>query len=399
MHSIAPPQTDTLARARSVAELVEPFAAETDRTEEYPWHSVAALRNAGLMGMTISRQYGGLGASYLDAVLVIEALSKVCGATGRIAVESNMGAIGAIMAYGTEPQKKLAADLVLGGDKPAICITEPAAGSAATDMITRADKRGDTYVINGMKHWITGGGISKLHLVFARVFDEDGKDRGIGGFIVVRNGPGDPPGLGIGRREPAMGIRGIPEAEVIFEDLHVSAAMMLDPASDSRRGFARLMDAYNAQRVGAAAVALGIAEGAYELAVAYAKERHQFGRPICEFQGLQWMLADMSIELAAAQGLVYQAAASGSGASNFPDMLAAARAKVLAGDTAIRVTNNALQIFGSAGYSRSRPLERMVRDARMFTISGGTAQVLRTQIASRILGRKLPQTRDGYSGN
>lgn len=399
MHSIAPPQTDTLARARSVAELVEPFAAETDRTEEYPWHSVAALRNAGLMGMTISRQYGGLGASYLDAVLVIEALSKVCGATGRIAVESNMGAIGAIMAYGTEPQKKLAADLVLGGDKPAICITEPAAGSAATDMITRADKRGDTYVINGMKHWITGGGISKLHLVFARVFDEDGKDRGIGGFIVVRNGPGDPPGLGIGRREPAMGIRGIPEAEVIFEDLHVSAAMMLDPASDSRRGFARLMDAYNAQRVGAAAVALGIAEGAYELAVAYAKERHQFGRPICEFQGLQWMLADMSIELAAAQGLVYQAAASGSGASNFPDMLAAARAKVFAGDTAIRVTNNALQIFGSAGYSRSRPLERMVRDARMFTISGGTAQVLRTQIASRILGRKLPQTRDGYSGN
>ncbi len=399
MHSIAPPQTDTLARARSVAELVEPFAAETDRTEEYPWHSVAALRNAGLMGMTISRQYGGLGASYLDAVLVIEALSKVCGATGRIAVESNMGAIGAIMAYGTEPQKKLAADLVLGGDKPAICITEPAAGSAATDMITRADKRGDTYVINGMKHWITGGGISKLHLVFARVFDEDGKDRGIGGFIVVRNGPGDPPGLGIGRREPAMGIRGIPEAEVIFEDLHVSAAMMLDPASDSRRGFARLMDAYNAQRVGAAAVALGIAEGAYELAVAYAKERHQFGRPICEFQGLQWMLADMSIELAAAQGLLYQAAASGSGASNFPDMLAAARAKVLAGDTAIRVTNNALQIFGSAGYSRSRPLERMVRDARMFTISGGTAQVLRTQIASRILGRKLPQTRDGYSGN
>ncbi len=399
MHSIAPPQTDTLARARSVAELVEPFAAETDRTEEYPWHSVAALRNAGLMGMTISRQYGGLGASYLDAVLVIEALSKVCGATGRIAVESNMGAIGAIMAYGTEPQKKLAADLVLGGDKPAICITEPAAGSAATDMITRADKRGDTYVINGMKHWITGGGISKLHLVFARVFDEDGKYRGIGGFIVVRNGPGDPPGLGIGRREPAMGIRGIPEAEVIFEDLHVSAAMMLDPASDSRRGFARLMDAYNAQRVGAAAVALGIAEGAYELAVAYAKERHQFGRPICEFQGLQWMLADMSIELAAAQGLVYQAAASGSGASNFLDMLAAARAKVFAGDTAIRVTNNALQIFGSAGYSRSRPLERMVRDARMFTISGGTAQVLRTQIASRILGRKLPQTRDGYSGN
>ncbi len=396
MNTVAAPTMEPLVRARSVAEHVAPFAAETDRSEEYPWRSVDALRSAGLMGMTIPPAYGGLGASYLDAVLVIEELSKVCGATGRIAVESNMGAIGAVMAYGTTPQKKLAAELVLGGDKPAICITEPEAGSAATEMTTRADKRGDVYVINGIKHWITGAGVSKLHLVFARVFDEDGIQRGIGGFIVVRNGPDDPPGLRIGRREPAMGIRGIPEAEVIFEDLELPAAMMLVPPGDPRRGFARLMEAYNAQRVGAAAVALGIAEGAYDLAVAYAKERHQFGRPICEFQGLQWMLADMSIELAAAQALVYQAAAGGDG--TFPDMVAAARAKVLAADTAIRVTNNALQIFGSAGYSRTRPLERMVRDARMFTISGGTAQVLRTQIASRILDRKLPQTRDGYIG-
>lgn len=387
---------EQLVRARCVAEKIAPFAAETDRTERYPWHSVDALRCAGLMGMTIPREYGGLGASYFDAVLVIEELSKVCGATGRIAVESNMGAIGAIMAYGTAPQKKLAAELVLAGDKPAICITEPQAGSAATEMATRADKRGDVYVVNGTKHWITGAGVSKLHLIFARVFDEDRTQHGIGAFIVVRTAPNDPPGLMIGRREPAMGIRGIPEAEVNFENLEVPTAMLLAPAGDPRRWFARLMEAYNAQRVGAAAVALGIAEGAYDLAVAYAKERHQFGRPICEFQGLQWMLADMSIELAAAQALVYQAAASDQGDKRFPDMLAAARAKVLAADTAIRVTNNALQIFGSAGYSRARPLERMVRDARMFTISGGTAQVLRTQIASRILGRKLPQTRDGY---
>ncbi len=387
-----------LVRARSVAERVAPFAADVDLTEEYPWLSIDALRGAGLMGMTIPREYGGLGASYLDAVIVIEELSKVCGATGRIAVESNMGAIGAIMAYGSAPQKKLAAELVLGGDKPAICITEPQAGSAATDMTTRADKRGEVYVINGSKHWITGGGVSKLHLIFARVYDERATYHGIGGFIVVRSAPGDAPGLRIGRREQAMGIRGIPEAEVFFEDLEVPASMLLVPPGEPLRGFARLMEAYNAQRVGAAAVALGIAEGAYDLAVAYAKERHQFGRPICEFQGLQWMLADMSIELAAAQALVHRAAASGHGDGLFPDMLAAARAKVLAADTAIRVTNNALQIFGSAGYSRARPLERMVRDARMFTISGGTAQVLRTQIASRILGRKFPQTRDGYIG-
>jgi alkylation response protein AidB-like acyl-CoA dehydrogenase len=386
-------QADFVSRARDVARLVEPQAAETDRSEAYPWASVAALRAAGLMGMTIPREYGGLGASYYEAVLVVECLAGVCAATARIAVESNMGAIGAIMRYGTPEQKELAARLVLGGDKPAICITEPGAGSAASEMTTRADRRGDAYVINGTKHWITGGGVSKLHLIFARTFD-DGVERGIAGFMFVRKDVGGDPGFVVARRERAMGIRGIPEAELRFDNLEVPAGMMLGPGTDSRRWFALLMEAYNAQRVGAAAVALGIAQGAYDLAVAYVQERHQFGRPICEFQGLQWMLADMSIGLAAARALVHEAARSTT-ENGFPDMLAAARAKVLAADTAISVTNNALQLFGAEGYSRDRPLERMVRDARMFTISGGTAQVLRTQIASRILGRKLPQTRGG----
>jgi alkylation response protein AidB-like acyl-CoA dehydrogenase len=396
MGNLTTVQANFVARARSVAEQVAPLAAETDRSEAYPWTSVDALRAAGLMGMTIPRELGGLGASYFEAVLVIEELAKVCGATARIAVESNMGAIGAIVRYGTPAQKALAAELVLGGDKPAICITEPGAGSAASEMTTRADPSVGGYLLNGKKHWITGGGVSKLHLIFARVHDETGKPRGIGAFIVVRRSAGDPPGLIVGRREPAMGIRGIPEAELIFDNLEVAADMVLRVSEDPGRGFARLMEAYNAQRVGAAAVALGIAEGAYELALAYVKERRQFGRPIAEFQGLQWMLADMSIGLAAAQALVHQAAQSGEGPGAFPDMLAAARAKVLAADTAIRVTNDALQLFGSAGYSRARPLERMVRDARMFTISGGTAQVLRTQIAGRLLGKKLPQSRTGY---
>ncbi|MYB34491.1 MAG: acyl-CoA dehydrogenase, partial [Gammaproteobacteria bacterium] len=152
--------------------------------------------------------------------------------------------------------------------------------------------------------------------------------------------------------------------------------------------------AYNAQRVGAATVALGIAAGAYEEALAYAKTREQFGRPIAEFQGLQWMLADMSIQLEASRAMIYQAAASAG--DGFPDRLMAAQAKVLASETAIRVSNDALQIFGAAGYSRNRPLERMVRDARMFAIGGGTAQILKTQIAGSILDMKVPQTRDGY---
>jgi len=363
-------------------------AAEIDRTEAYPWENVEALKEAGFLGMTIPSAYGGLGLSCFDAILAVEQIAKVCGVTARIVVEANMGAIGAIMAYGSEEQKARAARLVLDGDKPAICITEPGAGSAATEMKTRAEKKGDRYVINGAKHWITGGGVSRLHLVFARVF-ENGEAQGIAGFIAIR---GETPGLRVGRREPTMGLRGIPEAEIFFEDMVVPESMALIPPSGLRRGFADLMTAYNAQRVGAAAVALGIAEGAYELALDYANSREQFGRPIAEFQGLQWMLADMSIGIAAAQALIYKAAAC----DRFPDVTEAAQAKVLASETAIKVTNDALQIFGAAGYSRNLPLERMVRDARMFTIGGGTAQILRTQIASRILGRKLPQTRDGY---
>ena len=377
--------------ARHLAESeIAPRAAEIDRTEEYPWDNVEKLTKAGFLGMTIPKEYGGRGLSYLDAVLVIEEMARVCGVTGRVVVEANMGAVGAIMKYGSQTQKELAARLVLAGDKPAICITEPGAGSAATEMTTTAVKKGDHYVLNGKKHWITGGGVSKLHLVFARVI-ENGASQGIAGFIAVR---GEAKGLEIGRREPAMGLRGIPETEVLFEGLEVPEEMVLIPPEGLRRGFAGLMNAYNGQRVGAATVALGIAQGAFEHALAYAKEREQFGRPIAEFQGIQWMLADMSIGLDAARALIHKAA-SGAGAG-FPDMREAAQAKILASDTAIKVTNDALQIHGSAGYSRNLPLERMARDARMFTIGGGTGQILRTQVAGSILGIKTPQTRDGY---
>ncbi|MFP6729413.1 MAG: acyl-CoA dehydrogenase family protein [Alphaproteobacteria bacterium] len=450
-------------RARELAgRRIAPRAAAIDRNETYPWNNVKALTKAGFMGMTIPQAYGGGGLGYLEAALVVEEMAKVCGVTGRIVVEGNMGAVGAIMAYGTETQKRLAAKLVLAGDKPAICITEPQAGSAATEMTTRADKRGDRYIINGKKHWITGGGVSRLHLIFAKVYDEFDREEGIGAFLVVRDksreksktsagtvetltlqdimaehkcalsestarrrlrdhfGNRHPQGkrwtvrrgsaehmetltlldaakgLIIGHREPAMGLRGIPETEILFNDLEVPEEMALKPPRGLAHGFGDLMRAYNGQRVGAATVALGIAQGAYELALAYAAEREQFGRPIAEFQGLQWMLADMSVKLEAARGLIHKAArsrAGGGGGGGFPDMLMAAQAKLFAADMAIEVTNGALQIFGAAGYSRDRPLERMVRDARMFTIGGGTAQVLRTLIASKILNRRLPQTR------
>ena len=383
------------AKARELAtEVIAPRAADVDEAQEYPWANVEALRDAGFTGMTVPTEFGGPGLSFLDAVLVVEEMAKVCGVTGRIAVECNMGAISAVMAYGTDDQKKLAADLVLSGDKPAICITEPGAGSSASMMTTRADRRGDEYVINGIKHWITGGTVSRLHLIFARVFDEQGNEEGIGGFLVIRD---ETPGLSFGRREPTMGLRAIPEMEVLFEDMVVGPDMVVMPPSGFKRGFGDLMNAYNSQRVGAGTVGLGIAQGAYELALDFVKTREQFDRPIAEFQGVQWSLADMSVKLEAARSLTWRAAESqGPNGSPFPDPAMAAQAKIFTAEAAIEVVSDALQLHGAAGYSRRNPLERMYRDVRMFTIGGGTAGILRTVVASRIQDMRLPQGRGGY---
>ena len=376
-------------------DVARPRAAAIDRDEQYPWDIVTALAEAGFCGMTMPKALGGQGRSFLDAVLVVEEMAKSCTVTARIVVETNMGAVSTVMAYGNEAQKKLAARLVLEGDKPAICITEPDAGSDALAMTTRADKRGDTYIINGKKHWITGAGVSRLHLIFARVFDERGQELGIGGFLAVRD---QSKGLRVGRREQTMGLRGMPEGELLFEDLEVPASMAVLPPSGLGRGFADLMNAYNSQRVGAGTVAMGIAAGALEHALEWAKTREQFGRPIGEFQGLQWMLADMQTQLTAARLMLYGAARSrGPDGSAFPDPMLAAQAKIFASESAIRIVDDALQFFGARGYSRELPLERMARDVRMFTIGGGTAQVLRTLVAGKMLDWKLPQTRDGYA--
>ena len=392
---LSPAEIALQARARAFSQNVaKPRAAAIDRAGEYPWDMVKALGEAGFLGMTLPKALGGKDASFLDAVLVIEEMAKSCTVTARIVVETNMGAISMVMAYGSEAQKKLAAGLVLAGDKPAICITEPEAGSDALAMTTRADKRGDVYVINGKKHWITGAGVSRLHLIFARVFDERGEALGISGFLAVRD---EAMGLRVGKREQTMGLRGMPEGEVIFEDLEVPGAMALLPPSGFARGFGDLMNAYNSQRVGAGTVAMGIAGGALEHALEWAKTREQFGRPIGEFQGLQWMLADMQTQLTAARLMLYAAARSrGPQGSAFPDPMLAAQAKIFASESAIKIVNDALQLFGARGYSRELPLERMARDVRMFTIGGGTAQVLRTLVAGKMLGWKLPQTRGGH---
>lgn len=374
--SLTAEQRQLQERARAfAASVIRPRMVDLDRTNAYPHDIVKGLAAEGFMGLTIPGAYGGGGRPLIDAILVAEEIAKVGGVVARIVVDANTAVQKAIVAYGTEAQQRRFLPAVVQGDKPAIAITEPEAGSAATWMTTQAIRDGDSYVLNGKKCWITGGGVSRCYLVFARFQGRPGAG-GIGALLV----PADTPGLTVTRVPMMMGLRGLPEADVVFKDCRVPADHLLVGPGD---GFKKLMRCYNLQRIGAASVALGIAQGAFELAAEYTLERKQFGHPIADFQGLQWMLADMHIQLSAARQLVYGAATSGT--DGYPDKLEAAVAKVHAAETAIDVTNKALQVFGAAGYSCDLPIERMVRDARMFTIGGGTAQVQRNLIAAEVL--------------
>ena len=370
-------QESIQARARALADQeFRERAARWDEREEYPWENVKQLVEGGLMGMTIPVAYGGQGRALLDVILAIEQVARVCGVTGRILVDSNLGAVGALVHFGSEAQKQKYLPRVLQGDKPAIAITEAGAGSAAADLETRAERAGDAWRLTGSKRWITGAGVSQTYVVLCR-FDGIPGSAGIGALIVDAGTPG----LTVARRERAMGMRGIPEGEVVFDRCRIPAENLLLPAG----GFKQLMAAYNGQRLGAATVALGLSQGALEAAVQHAGAREQFGRPIGHFQGLRWMIADMALQVESARQLIYRAAANAG--PGLPDMIEAAMAKTLASETAIRVTNDALQIFGASGYSRDLPLERMVRDARMFTIAGGTVQMMRNLVAGAWLGR------------
>ena len=362
-------------------------AARWDENHEYPWENIHQLKELGVLGMTIPEAYGGQGSPLIDAILAIETTAKYCGVTARVIVETNMGALGCVMAYGTDEQRKLVARRILeDGDKPAIGMTEPEAGTALTDLATTAEKKGDSYIINGTKHWITGGGISVSNLIYVR-FIEDGNDLGIGGILVDKGSEG----FTFGTVEKAMGLRGIPETELIFNDCMVPAENVV-VKGDGNEGFKKLMNGYNGQRVGASAVALGLAQGAHDLAVEYMKKRTAFNRPISEFQGLQWMMADAEMELNAARLLIYKAACNARDLPNnvrLPFMDEASMAKAYTGHAALDVVSESLQMFGAAGYSQSLPLERMFRDVRMFQIGGGTTQAQKNMIARSIFKKKF----------
>ena len=362
-------------------------AVRWDENHEYPWENVHKLRESDFLGMTIPVEYGGQGRPLIDAILAIETAAKYCGVTARVLVETNMGALGCVMAYGTDEQRKLVAHRIINeGDKPAIGMTEPDAGTALTDLQTRAEKAGNRYIITGTKHWITGGGISVTNLIFTRFF-ENGNDLGIGGILVDK----DTPGFTFGRVERAMGLRGIPETELIFDNCAVPEENVV-VMGEGGESFKKLMYGYNGQRVGASAVALGIAQGAHELAIDWMKSRQAFGRPISEFQGLQWMMADAEMKLNAARLLIYKAACNARDLPNnvkLPFMDEASMAKAFTGHAAFEVVSESLQMFGAYGYSQDMPLERMLRDVRMFQIGGGTTQAQMNMIARSVFRQKF----------
>ena len=371
--------TDELARSEFA-----PRSRRWDRNAEYPVENVEKLREAGYLGMTIPERFGGPERPLLDVVLAIEQVAKYCGVTGRIIVDANVGALGATMAYGTDEQREWLADRILDeGDKPAIAMTEPGAGTDLTALETTARRDGDEYVLDGRKHWITGGGVSRTYFVFARLI-EDGTDRGIGGILV----DADAAGFEVTGVENALGVRGTPEGALRFDECRVSADRVVvdDPAD----GFKRLMQAYNAQRVCASAVAVGIAQGAHDLAIEFMREREAFGEPISKRQGLRWMMADAEMELEAARTLLYRAATNARTLDNnvmLPRLRDTSILKAYAADVCFEIVNEALQMFGARGYSKSYPLERMLRDVRMFKIGGGTSEAQRNMVARSIFER------------
>jgi alkylation response protein AidB-like acyl-CoA dehydrogenase len=381
--TLSPDQQQLVGDARAFAlQEVAPYAAQWDKDEHIPRQQIQKYADAGYFGMTIPTEYGGHGLSALDAVLVIEEIARHCGISGRLIVDHNFGAAITILNFGTEEQRQRVLPTVCTGETlMSIGMTEPEAGSALTDLSTAASEDGDEYILNGTKHWITGAGEREYTLVYARFGDVAGP-KGIGAILVHC----DTPGFHYEGRIPSLGVRGVQEGILHFEAMRVPKENLVVPPGSA---FGNLMSAYNGQRVGASAVALGIAQGAFDFAKDYANERLQFGKRITDFQSIQFKLADMAIELDAARLLIYRAACHAKTA--ITDRYESSIAKVYAAEMAQRVTNEAIQLCGAQGYGRNLPVERMYRDARAFTLAGGSAEMQRIGIATRILGRSIPQ--------
>jgi butyryl-CoA dehydrogenase len=364
-----------LAR-RFAREKMKPVRAELDRTGEFPYELMKGMADLGLMGVYFPEEYGGLGGGTMEMCIVVEELCRVDGAAGLCYAACGLGAF-PILIGGTEEQKRKYMPGLAAGELAAFAITEASAGSDASNVKTRARRDGDHYVLNGTKQFITNGSVAKIYSVIASTNPARGA-RGLSAFIIEDGTPG----FTYGKIEDKMGIRCSKTAELVFQDCRVPAANLI--GGKEGYGFIHTMRTFDRTRPGVGAQALGIAAGALDEALEYARTRVQFDAPIASFQAVQMMLADMAIQVEASRTLIYQAArAADAGAKNTSAI--ASMAKVFASDTAMKVTTDAVQIFGGYGYMREYPVEKMMRDAKITQIYEGTNQIQRLIIASELI--------------
>ncbi|WP_405013051.1 acyl-CoA dehydrogenase family protein [Kitasatospora sp. NBC_01539] len=362
---------------RSLAEAkIAPYAAEVDEQGRFPQEALDALRANDLHAVHVPEEYGGAGADALATVIVIEEVARVCASSSLIPAVNKLGSLPVQLSGSEELKAKYLGALARGEGMFSYCLSEPEAGSDAAGMKTRAVRDGDFWVLDGVKRWITNAGVSEFYTVMA-VTDPEKRSRGISAFVVEK---GDE-GVSFGAPEKKLGIKGSPTREVYFDNVRIPADRMIGAEGT---GFATAMKTLDHTRVTIAAQAIGIAQGALDYAKGYVQERKQFGKAIAEFQGVQFMLADMAMKLEAARQLTYAAAAKSQRTDSDLTFFGAA-AKCFASDAAMEITTDAVQLLGGYGYTRDYPVERMMRDAKITQIYEGTNQVQRI-----VMARNLP---------
>jgi alkylation response protein AidB-like acyl-CoA dehydrogenase len=356
---------------------IAPLAAETDAKAEYPWPAFHALKAMGLTALSFPEEYGGEGAPLVTQAIVTEEIARACASTSLIFLISKLGML-PVINFGTEEQKQRYLTRVAAGESQAsYCLSEPDAGSDVASMKTRAVRDGDDWILSGSKCWITNGGISDLYTVFARTSDD--RHKGISTFVVEAD-----QGVQVTKLEHKLGIKGSPTAQILLDDVRVSDDQRV---GDVGQGFPIAMHTLDRSRPTIGAQAVGIAQGALDYAMQYMKERRTFGKPIAEYQGLQWMVADAAMRIEAARGLVYRACALVDEGDPRGELSTfGAMAKCFASDVAMQVTTDAVQLLGGYGYTSEFPVERMMRDAKITQIYEGTNQIQRIVTAKRLLG-------------
>lgn len=371
-------QKEIQALARQVAEeKIVPVREKYDRENEFAWELVKVFGETGLTSVYIPQEYGGLGFGLLELVLVVEELSRACGGIALSVAASALGTYPIIMFGTPEQKKKYLPDVASGKKIAAFSITEPSSGSDIGFIATRAEKKGDYYIINGSKQWVTNGGEAETYTLIAATDPKKGA-RGSSAFIIEKGFEG----FSFGKKEDKMGIRSSATRTLIFEDCKVPKENLLGKEG---QGFVIALKNFDHGRPGVAAQAVGIAQGALDIAAAYSKERKQFDKPISSFQAIQMMLADMATQIEAARALTYSVAKAIEKAGDKRFTKEAAMAKLFASDMAMKVTTDAVQILGGYGYMRDYPVEKMMRDAKITQIYEGTNQIQRNMIAASLL--------------